>query len=72
MGRNELDPAHPNEQPFGAWDAQTGSLRDTPVLFGGADTQGNVVRDTWTWTGTTWTSVPTATTADSSRSMGCY
>ena len=50
-----------------------GSLRDTPVLFGGADTQGNVLADTWTWTGATWVSVPAAmATADSAGSMGCY
>jgi hypothetical protein len=50
-----------------------GSLLETPVLFGGADAQGNVLGDTWTWSGTTWVSVPAAMAAeDSDGSMGCY
>ena len=63
----------PTSSPSARWDAQMGSLRDTPVLFGGADVQGNVLGDTWTWNGTTWVTVPAAmATADSSGSMGCY
>ena len=50
-----------------------GSLRDTPVLFGGADAQGNVLGDTWTWNGTSWIAVPGAMgTTNSLASMGCY
>jgi hypothetical protein len=66
----EVTPANsPSARGF----AQMGSLRGTPVLFGGADTQGNVLGDTWTWTGTTWTPVPAAMpTMDSSGSIGCY
>ena len=63
----------PTSSPSARAYAQMGSLRDTPVLFGGADAQGNVLGDTWTWTGTTWVPAPAAmATADSSGSMGCY
>ena len=48
----------PTTSPSARGYAQMGSLRGTPVLFGGADAQGNVLGDTWTWTGTTWVSVP--------------
>src|SRR5207253_2073426 len=35
------------------------------VLFGGADAAGNVLGDTWTWDGTTWTQA--AVTGPSAR-----
>jgi hypothetical protein len=63
----------PTNSPSARWNAQMGSLRDTPVLFGGVDALGNVLGDTWTWSGTTWVSVPAVmASADSAGSMACY
>ena len=40
-----------------AYDTATG----TGVLFGGLSSRGRLLRDTWTWDGTTWTKqAPTA------------
>jgi hypothetical protein len=47
-GWTELRPA---SRPSARANAQMGALRETPVLFGGADAQGDVLGDTWTWTG---------------------